>query len=258
MEKLAVDLNADVGESFGAYQLGNDEQLFPFLTSVNIACGLHAGDPLVMEETVKKAIESHLAIGAHPGYPDLQGFGRRKMALTVREVKSFLIYQIGALEGFVRAHKGKLVHVKPHGALYNEAAADPDLAAAIAEVIQEVNPELILLAQSGSEMVKKAREIGVKVVEEAFADRNYTREGGLLPRNSPNALITDPAEAAKRALFMVRERKVPTAEGKMIPIFFDSLCLHGDNPSSVGLARSIRQAFQGAGIQVVSLDQLVR
>jgi len=255
MKEIFVDLNADVGESFGVYRLGHDEELFPYLSSVNIACGLHAGDPLVMEKTVKRALEFNLAIGAHPGYPDLQGFGRRKLALSPREVKSFLIYQVGALMGFLKVQKGKLSHIKPHGALYNEAAVNPELALAIAQVVQEIDPGLILLARSGSEMVKQARLIGTRVVEEAFADRNYQENGDLVPRSHPQALISDPVEASERALIMVQEQKVQALDGTWIPLSFRSLCLHGDNPHALDLARSIRRLFQENGIRVVPLNR---
>lgn len=258
MKEISVDLNADVGESFGIYRLGNDEELFPYLSSVNIACGLHAGDPLIMEETVKKALKSSLAIGAHPGYPDLQGFGRRKLSLSVKEVKSFLIYQVGALWGFLKVHKGRLSHVKPHGALYNDAAVNPELALAIAEAVQEIDPDLILLARSGSEMAKQARLIGTKVVEEAFADRRYLENGDLVPRGHPQALISDHAEASRRALTMVLEQRVQALNGSWIPLSFKSLCIHGDNPQALNLARSLRQVFKENGIQIVPINEIQR
>jgi UPF0271 protein len=257
MKEIAVDLNADVGESFGIYRLSNDEELFPYLSSVNIACGLHAGDPLIMEETARKALKLNLAIGAHPGYPDLQGFGRRKLSLTPREVKSFLIYQVGALWGFLKVYKGKLSHVKPHGALYNDAAVNPELALAIAEAVQEIDPDLILLARSGSEMVKQARIIGTKVVEEAFADRHYLESGDLVPRNHPQAIISDHLEVSRRALLMVLEQKVQTLSGSWIPLSFKSLCIHGDNPNALNLARTLRQAFQENGIKVVPIHSII-
>jgi UPF0271 protein len=250
VEKILVDLNADVGESFGVYSLGNEEGLLPYLTSVNIACGLHAGDPLVMERTIKKAIGLKLSIGAHPGYPDLQGFGRRRFSLSPKEVKCFLIYQVGALMGFLKVAKERLSHVKPHGALYNEACQNPEIARAIAEAVQEIDPELFLLARSGSEMVKQAKLVGTKVVEEAFADRNYGEDGDLLPRDHPEALIRNPEEAAKRALSMAKEKRVKTVSGMEIPLNFRSLCIHGDNPLAPAIARSIREIFAANEIEV--------
>lgn len=254
MKEFIIDLNADVGESFGIYSLGKEEELFPYLSSVNIACGLHAGDPLVMEKTVRKAMELKLSIGAHPGYPDLQGFGRRRMALTPKEIKCFLVYQVGALMGFLKVARGRLSHVKPHGALYNEACRNPEVALAIAEAVQEIDPELFLLARSGSQMVIQARLVGTKVVEEAFADRNYGEDGDLLSRNHPEALIGDPEKAANRALYMVNEGKVKTVKGVELPLHFRSLCIHGDSPNALEIARSIREIFAQNGIRVQSFS----
>ncbi|MDK2785178.1 MAG: 5-oxoprolinase (ATP-hydrolyzing) subunit, partial [Bacillota bacterium] len=246
---VRVDLNSDVGESFGAYKLGLDAEVLKHVTSANIACGFHAGDPMVMAKTVALAVENGVGIGAHPGYPDLQGFGRRNMNLTPEEVKNFVIYQVGALAAFARAAGRPLQHVKAHGALYNMAAKDAKLARAIAEGVKAVAPDAILLALAGSEMVKAAREVGLKVAQEVFADRAYNPDGTLVPRSQPGSMIHDPEVAIPRAVRMVTEGKVTAITGEEIPIQADSICVHGDNPEAIAFVARIRDALAAAGVE---------
>jgi UPF0271 protein len=254
---VRVDLNSDVGESFGAYKLGLDAEVLKHVTSANIACGFHAGDPMVMAKTVALAVENGVGIGAHPGYPDLQGFGRRNMNLTPEEVKNFVIYQVGALAAFARAAGRPLQHVKAHGALYNMAAKDAKLARAIAEGVKAVAPDAILLALAGSEMVKAAREVGLKVAQEVFADRAYNPDGTLVPRSQPGSMIHDPEVAIPRAVRMVTEGKVTAITGEEIPIQADSICVHGDNPEAIAFVARIRDALAAAGVEVVPLAQVI-
>ncbi|MDK2925454.1 MAG: 5-oxoprolinase (ATP-hydrolyzing) subunit [Bacillota bacterium] len=253
---VRVDLNSDVGESFGAYKLGLDAEVLKHVTSANIACGLHAGDPMVMAKTVALAAENGVGVGAHPGYPDLQGFGRRNMNLTPDEVKNFVIYQVGALAAFARAAGRPLQHVKAHGALYNMAAKDAKLARAIAEGVKAAAPDAILLALAGSEMVKAAREVGLKVAQEVFADRAYNPDGTLVPRSQPGSMIHDPEVAIPRAVRMVTEGKVTAITGEEISIQADSICVHGDNPEAIAFVARIRDAL-AAGVEVVPLAQVI-
>jgi len=227
-----------MGESFGAYKLGLDEELLDLVTSANIACGFHAGDYMVMQKTVSMAASKNVAVGAHPGFPDLQGFGRRNMQLYL------VIYQIGALQAFARAEGTELKHVKPHGALYNMAAVNYELAKAIAEAVKKTVPDAILLALANSEMV--------------FADRAYNEDGTLVSRSMPGAVIDDPLEATERALEMVLEGKVKAINGKEIPIVAHSICVHGDNPKAVELASSIRKQLEKAHVEVVELTYVLK
>lgn len=254
---VRVDLNSDVGESFGAYKLGLDAEVLKHVTSANIACGFHAGDPMVMAKTVALAVENGVGIGAHPGYPDLQGFGRRNMNLTPEEVKNFVIYQVGALAAFARAAGRPLQHVKAHGALYNMAAKDAKLARAIAEGVKAVVPDAILLALAGSEMVKAGREVGLKVAQEVFADRAYNSDGTLVPRSQPGSMIHDPEVAIPRAVQMVTEGRVTAITGEEIAIQADSICVHGDNPEAIAFVVRIREALAAAGVEVVPLAQVI-
>ncbi|WP_366923040.1 LamB/YcsF family protein [Metallumcola ferriviriculae] len=250
-----VDLNSDIGESFGNYKIGNDEVVLRYVTSVNIACGFHAGDPQVMEFTVKKALENNVAVGAHPGFPDLMGFGRRNMVISPEEAKAYIIYQVGALNGFVRAYGGKLQHVKPHGALYNMAARDYTLARAIAEGVYLVDCELILMGLSGSQLIKAGQEVGLQTASEVFADRAYTAEGTLVPRGTEGAVIHNKTVAASRVLRMIQAGKVTTLDGKTIDIKADSICVHGDNQEAVALVEHIKKVFQDAGVKVTALNR---
>lgn len=252
-----VDLNADLGESFGVYRLGLDAEVLRHVTSANIACGFHAGDPMVMARTVAMAAENGVGIGAHPGYPDLQGFGRRNMELAPEEVKNLVIYQVGALTAFARAAGRPLQHVKAHGALYNMAARDLRLARAIAEGVKAAAPDAILLALAGSAMVRAAEEVGLKVAQEVFADRAYNADGTLVPRSRPDAMIHDPEIAIPRAVRMVTEGKVTAITGEEVPIQADSICVHGDNPEAIAFVARIRRALEEAGVEVVPLAQVV-
>jgi UPF0271 protein len=250
MGSKRVDLNSDVGESFGAYRVGMDEEVLKYVTSANIACGFHAGDPMVMERTVDIAVENGVAIGAHPGYPDLMGFGRREMRLTPKEVKACVKYQLGALMAFVTAKGLKVQHVKAHGALYNMAAVDHDLAVAIAEAVSEVDREIILLALAKSKMIDAATELGLNAAEEVFADRAYNDDGTLVPRDRPGAMIENEDEAVNRVIGMIDKGRVKSITGKEVEIKADSICVHGDNPKAVSLVRRIRIGLEKEGIEV--------
>ncbi|RDC63971.1 5-oxoprolinase subunit PxpA [Adhaeribacter pallidiroseus] len=238
-----VDLNCDLGESFGAYQLGNDEAILPYISSVNIACGFHAGDPTVMKKTVHLALQHGIAIGAHPGLPDLVGFGRRALAISPEEAYDMVVYQVGALAGFVKAAGATLHHVKPHGALYNMAAVNPWLAQAIAEAVYHTHPEVILYGLANSAFIKAGKEVGLLVASEVFADRTYQPDGTLIPRRHPQALITDEKEAISQVLQMVKTNSVKTLTGNFIPIQADTVCIHGDGPHAVAFAQKIKKAL---------------
>jgi len=247
---MQIDLNGDVGESFGAYEIGHDAALIPILTSANIACGFHAGDPGVMRATVALAREHGTAVGAHPGFPDLVGFGRREMKATPREVEDLVAYQIGALAAIAAAQGVRLAHVKPHGALYNMAARDMDLADAIARAIAAVDPSLALFGLPGSQTLEAAQRHKVRAVSEAFADRAYRRDGSLVPRNQPGAVIDDEQIVVTRAVAIARERVVIAADGTRVPLDVQTICVHGDTPGAAVLASRIRKALNDAGIQV--------
>ena len=247
---MQIDINCDMGESFGAYEIGADDDVMPHITSANIACGFHAGDPRVMRTTVGNALAHGVAIGAHPGLPDLVGFGRRAMQVSPQEVYDLVIYQVGALSGFVRAAGAALRHVKPHGALYNMAVAQPALADAIARAVHDVDSDLVLFGLAGSGMLKAAERAGIAAASEAFADRNYLHDGALVPRSRPDALVTDPEEGVRRVLRMVREGVVADVDGEDIPIRPDTVCIHGDGPNAAPLARALREGLTAAGVKV--------
>lgn len=250
-----IDLNCDLGESFGAYTIGGDQQILPFISSANIACGFHAGDPSVMRKTVKLAIEHHVAIGAHPGLPDLNGFGRREMVISPQEAYDMIVYQVGALYGFAKAEGVKMQHVKPHGALYNMAAKRPELAEAIAEGIYKVDPELILFGLSCSEMIKAGEKIGLKTAEEVFADRTYQPDGSLTARRLANAMITDSDTAVAQVVRMVKEGKVKTLPGDDIAIKADTVCIHGDGQHAIAFANQINETLKKAGVTVKAFGE---
>jgi UPF0271 protein len=248
--KPSVDLNCDVGESFGAYHIGNDAEVLKYVTSASIACGFHAGDPATMRRTVKLAAERSVSIGAHPGLPDLVGFGRRAMELTPQQAYDLVVYQIGALQAFATANGTKLRHVKPHGALYTMAAADPALAKAIAEAVLRLDSRLVLVGFAGSELVTAGRAAGLTVANEVFADRTYQSDGTLTSRRNSGALVTDAAQAAERAARMVREGKVLSDNGTELPVRADTICIHGDGPYAVEFAKAIRERLAAEGIDV--------
>jgi len=248
-----IDLNCDMGESFGAYKLGMDEKVIQYITSANIACGWHAGDPLVMDKTVEMAVEHGVGVGAHPGYPDLLGFGRRNMDCTPDEIRSYVAYQVGALQGFCKIHGTRLRHVKPHGALYLTAVVNEVVARAVAEAIVSVDPDLLYVALAGAKgemMTRIGKDVGLKVVYEAFPDRAYTPEGNLVPRRDPGAVIKDPQEVARRALRMATEGVVIAVDDTSIPIEAQTLCVHGDTPSAVDLVRNIHETLEKEGVSV--------
>ena len=247
---LTIDLNADLGESFGRYTLGMDGRILPVISSANIACGFHASDPVVMEKTVMLAKQAGVAVGAHPGYPDLMGFGRRNMAVSPAEARAYILYQLGALDAFLRPLGMKLRHVKPHGAFYNMAAVDYTLAKAVCEAVRDFDPGLILLGLSGSELIRAAEDTGLKACSEVFADRAYEEDGTLVSRNRPGAVITDEGEAIRRVIRMVTEGKVTAVTGKDVSIRADSVCVHGDGEKAVLFAESIRKALEENGIRV--------
>ena len=246
----SIDLNCDLGESFGAYTIGMDAEILPYVTSANIACGFHAGDPSVMQKSVLLCKKYGVQVGAHPGLPDLQGFGRRRMAISPAEAEVDVMYQIGALKAFCDAAGVPLHHVKPHGALYNMAARDPVLAAAICRAVQAAAPGAVLLALSGSEMVKAAQAISLPVANEVFADRGYRPDGSLVPRGTPGAMIEDEDEAIARVIRMVTEGKVTANDGTDIAIQADSVCVHGDGPKALAFVEKIGAALQAAGVEL--------
>ncbi|MBC6972145.1 5-oxoprolinase subunit PxpA [Bacillus sp. Xin] len=247
---VTVDLNCDLGEGFGAYQIGNDDQILPFVSSVNIACGFHAGDPTVMRQTVEKALRNNVEIGAHPGFPDLLGFGRRMMRVSPDEVYDYVLYQIGALDGFVRAAGGRLHHVKPHGALYNMAATDQEITEAIVKAVHHMDPNLFLYGLANSAFVQAANKYEVKLIQEAFADRTYQRDGTLTSRTEENALITNEEEAIQQVLQMVQKGNVQAIDGNNVPIHAQTICIHGDGEKAVSFAKKIYRILQLNNISV--------
>lgn len=253
-----VDLNCDLGESYGAYRIGMDEQIIPLISSANIACGFHASDPVIMEKTVGLAKENNVAIGAHPGFPDMQGFGRREMKLPPSEVKALIIYQVGALQAFAKAKGERLQHVKPHGALYNMAGKDEKLAEAICQGIREVDKELIVLGQSGSKMQAAAEKYGLIFAKEVFADRAYEEDGSLVARSKPGAMIEDEEEAVRRVIRMIREGKVQAVTGKDIPIEVNSICVHGDGMKALKFVEKIKNALCRENIRINPLGMICK
>lgn len=253
---VPVDLNCDMGESFGAYRLGTDEAILPWVTSANIACGFHAGDPGVMRRTVRAALAEGVAVGAHPGLPDLAGFGRRAMQISADEAFEMVVYQVGALEAFVRAEGGTMAHVKPHGALYNMAAVDGRLADAIADAVRAVNPALVLVGLSGSELIRAGERAGLATASEVFADRTYQPDGTLTPRLRPGAMIGDVDGAVRQVLELVQQQRVRAVDGTEVAVRAETVCLHGDGARALELAQAIRQGLEAAAIAVAPLRRL--
>ncbi len=250
-----IDLNSDMGESFGAYKMGADEEIIRFVTSTNIACGYHAGDPMVMDKTVKMAKEKGVGIGAHPGYPDLMGFGRRKMVLFLQEVKNIIKYQIGALNAFVQSEGLKLQHVAPHGALGNLCQYDREVSRAICEAVYEVDPGLMIFYCAGAVLGEEAEKIGLRTASEIFADRAYMEDLSLVPRKQPGSMITDEELAIRRCVRMVKEGKVTAITGKDIDIKGDTLCVHGDGPKALLFVQKIREEFVREGIEIKNISE---
>lgn len=246
--KYIVDLNCDLGESFGTYKIGQDEEIMKYITSANIACGYHAGDHNVIHQTVKNAIQNKVGLGAHPGFQDLTGFGRRVMQVDSDDLYNSIIYQVGAVQTFAQLNKSKLNHVKPHGALFNMASKDKELAHVIAEAVYAVNPELILFGLSGGELTKMGKKVGLKVAEEAFADRTYQPDGTLTARTEKNAMIKDPDEAVSRVIRMIKEGKVEAVDGSDIVIAADTICVHGDEATALTFVNQLRNGLTEKGI----------
>jgi len=246
-----IDITCDMGESFGVYKLGSDEEMMPYITSANVACGFHAGDPVWMRRTVNLAEEAGVAIGAHPSFPDLMGFGRRPMQASLAEIQSYVIYQTGALQAFTKAKR--LQHVKAHGALYNMGERDEELAGAVAEAIREVDPNLILVGLSGSAWIKAGRQVGLRVASEVFADRALNADGTLVSRKQPGAVIHNVEDVVNRVSKMVAEGKIAAINGEEVEIKADTICLHGDTPGAASLAQTLRQKLEAAGVTVVPM-----
>ncbi|HEU4381964.1 MAG TPA: 5-oxoprolinase subunit PxpA [Anaeromyxobacteraceae bacterium] len=242
---MAVDLNCDLGE-----EAGEDERILPLVSSVNVACGFHAGDASTIRATVRLAARHGVAVGAHPSYPDRAGFGRAPMDRTPAQVRDDVVYQVAAVRAFCAAEGVPLVHVKPHGALYNAAAQDRALATAIGEAVREVDPGLVVVCLAGSPMASVVRSLGLRCAEEAFADRGYTPQGTLVPRGTPGALLEDPAAVAERVSAMARERRVRSVTGAMVAVAADTICLHGDTPGAAALAAAIRARLAADGVEV--------
>lgn len=251
---MALDINCDMGESFGNYRYGADEEIISFITSANIACGFHAGDPTVMDRTVALAAAHGVSVGAHPSFPDLMGFGRREMAATPGEVRDYVTYQVGAIAAFARAHGVKLRHVKGHGAIYNMAAVDGRMARAMVEGVARVDPDLIFVGLAGSLLLDAARAAGLAAASEVFADRAYNLDGTLVSRRLPNSVIHDPAAVAARVLQMATQGTVETITGQTMRVVADTVCVHGDTPGAARLAEAIRAALTTAAVPVAAMD----
>ncbi|MDY3868759.1 MAG: 5-oxoprolinase subunit PxpA [Pyramidobacter sp.] len=252
-----IDLNSDLGESFGAWKMGQDSDVLTFVSSANVACGFHAGDPLVMKKTVAAAVAAGVAVGAHPSYPDTVGFGRRNMTCTPDELYTDTLYQIGALKAFCEAAGIKLQHVKPHGAMYNSAAKKIEEARALAQAVKDAGEGIILMGLAGSKFDEAAAEIGVPYAAEAFADRGYMNDGTLVPRKMGGAFVRDVELAAQRVIRMVKEGVVEAIDGTIVNLKPQSICLHGDSPTAVQMARTLRTRLIEAGIEIVPLSRSV-
>jgi UPF0271 protein len=252
---MRIDLNADVGESFGAYTIGHDAALMTSITSASVAAGFHAGDPSVLRQTINLAAAHGVAVGAHPGFPDLVGFGRREMHVTVAEAEDLVLYQVAAVAGVAAAAGVKLQHVKPHGALFNMGARDASLAEAIAKAVASFDRSLILFGLAGSEMLAAGRAAGLRVASEVFADRAYEPDGSLRSRKKPHAVIDDSALVVARAIRMVKDQSVEAIDGSIVPLQADTICVHGDTPGADVLAARLRAGLQAAGVDVRALGE---
>ena len=251
--RLRIDFNADIGESFGIYKTGNDRDLLRSITSGSIACGFHAGDPAVMRHTVRMAVEAGVSIGAHPGFPDLAGFGRREMSIEPRDITDLVLYQIGAMSAIAKAEGASLRHVKPHGALYNMSVRRADIAVAIARATASFDADLVLVGLPGSELLSAGSGLGLRVAAEAFADRSYEGDGSLTPRHLTDAVLSEPGRAAERAVRMVRDGQVVARDGSTFSVKVDTICVHGDTPAAAQLASAVRTALEAAGIELKAL-----
>jgi len=250
-----ISINCDMAEGFGIYDIGNDKELLEFITAANAACGFHAGDPLIMARFAKLARAAGVSLGAHPGFPDLQGFGRRRMSMTAEEIRAMLAYQIGAIQAIAHAAGTHVTHVKPHGALANMAAEDSTYANAIAEAIRATDPALIYIVHYGSQMHAAAQKHGIRFAREGYADRRYGDDGNLAPRSLPDAVISAPEEALEQSLRMIRQGEIATITGKIIKVEIDTICVHGDWPAAVPVAATVRRGLEAAGIEVVPITR---
>ena len=247
---LSIDLNCDMGESFGAWRMGNDAALMDFVSSVNVACGFHAGDSSVIRKTIETALEKGVAVGAHPSFPDLQGFGRREMKMSAEEVFDAVLYQVSALKGICEALGGRLHHVKPHGALYNQAAREKNLAEAIARAVRAADRDLVFYGLSGSYLISEAESLNLKTASEVFADRTYQPNGSLTPRSEPNALINESEKAVNQVLQMIKTQSVTAANGETISIKAETVCIHGDGEHALEFAELINQTLNEREIKI--------
>ncbi len=253
-----IDLNSDIGESFGNYYLGMDSEVLKYITSANIACGWHAGDPLVMEKTVKYSNKANVSIGAHPGFLDLMGFGRRNIAVSKEEIYTYVKYQLGAMMGFAKSNGTKVQHLKPHGAMYNMSAVDYKLARGISEAVYEIDSDIILVGLANSQLIKAGKDVGLKVANEVFADRAYNDDGTLVSRKIDGAVIKDEKVAIERVVKMIKESRVTSITGKEIEIKSDTVCVHGDNPKAVQFVKEIRERFIKENIKVCSMRYFIK
>ncbi|MGE5580327.1 MAG: LamB/YcsF family protein [Bacillota bacterium] len=257
---MKMDVNTDTGESFGRWQLGDHARLLPYVSSANIACGMHAGDPPVMDQVVSDCLSAGVAVGAHPGFPDLQGFGRREIKMSPKEVESFVMYQVGALKVFAESHGAGLTHVKAHGSLYNMASVDDALAMAVARGVARSTrrgEHLVLVGLAGSRLLWAGQKLGLPVAAEGFCDRAYTSDGNLVPRSVPGSLVTDLAAIAERAVGMARGGAITAIDGSRLSLKVDTLCIHSDTPGAVEIAASVSSALKSAGIEVVPLHRVL-
>lgn len=252
MASYKIDINCDMGESYGRFKIGNDREIFPYITSCNIACGFHGGDPWHIEETIKLALHNNVAIGAHPSYPDLMGFGRRKMELAPEELKSVVKYQVAALKGLTESHGGQLKYVKPHGALYNSAADNKEEASAICSAIQEIDQNLMLMGLPGSMLETIAKSNNISFVREAFADRRYTPDGRLMSRAIEGAVIDNPIDAAQQVIDICTTNKLTSSTGIEVHVRADSICIHGDNEGAVAILKAIHDTAKTHNISIKS------
>src|SRR3954470_8036023 len=250
LQMKTIDLNCDMGESYGAWKMGDDAGIMPLISSANIACGFHGGDPATIRRTVRLAVDHGVAIGAHPSLPDLQGFGRRVMKITPQDMYDLVVYQAGAVEAFARAAGAKLHHVKCHGALYNMAANDEGLSDAMARAVRDLGSEIFIYVLSRSKNYEIAKKLGVRTVGEVFADRGYSDDGTLAPRDKAGGMIEDASQAVKQALAMIEDGYVTSLSGKPIPVAADTMCLHGDQPGAVAFAKALRKSFSERGISI--------
>lgn len=256
MNPTTINLNADLGESFGAWRMGDDAALLQVIGSANIACGFHAGDPVVMRETVRLALANGVSLGAHPAFPDLQGFGRRAMQLSAKELEATVLYQVGALQAMAAAEGGQVTHVKPHGALNNIACADAEVAATVARAVRALDRDLILLAPALSALEAAGEAAGLRVGREVFADRTYQQDGQLTPRSQPGAVLHDAQACVQHVLRMLDAHGIVTADGQRLPTPIHSICVHGDGPDAVASAQQIRKALEAAGYRLAPLTAL--